>query len=93
MHISRQHLLKRYPGMNELTHLCSEQLKTLNILVEYLCKSIHRKRGGGMSVKTLPTYLLQIFSKIFPYSRVIVKSIVNPDNNFKRNSFANTKRC
>ena len=35
-----------------------------------------------MLIRTLPTTLLQIFCKIIPNSKVIVKSIIAPDNNF-----------
>ena len=37
---------------------------------------------GEMLTKTLPTTLLQIFCKIIPKSKVIVKSITDPDDNF-----------
>ena len=37
-----------------------------------------------MSIRTLPTTLLQIFYKIILYFQVIVKSVICPDNNFSR---------
>ena len=36
---------------------------------------------GGMLIRTLPTTLLQIFCKIILNSQVIIKSIIDPDNN------------
>ena len=33
-------------------------------------------------IRTLPTTLLQIFCKIIPNSKDIVKSIIAPDDNF-----------
>ena len=41
---------------------------------------------GEMLIKTLPPTLLQIFCEIFHISKVIVKSIVDPDDNFWMNS-------
>ena len=38
----------------------------------------------GMSLRTLPTTLLQIFRKIIFNSKVIAKSIKDPDDNFVR---------
>ena len=35
----------------------------------------------GMLIRTSPTTLLQIFCKIILNSQVIVKSIIDPDNN------------
>ena len=40
-----------------------------------------------MSVRTLSTYLLQIFCKINLDSKVIVKSTLGPNNNLWRNSY------
>ena len=37
---------------------------------------------GEILIRILPTTLLQIFHKIIPNSKVIVQSIINPDNNF-----------
>ena len=34
---------------------------------------------GGMMIRTLPTYLLQIFCERFCNSQVIVKNMINPD--------------
>ena len=36
--------------------------------------------------RTSPTTLLQIFWKKIPYSEFIIKSIIDPDDNFRRNS-------
>ena len=38
---------------------------------------------GEMLIRTLPTTLLQIFCNISCNSKVIVKSIIDPDNNFR----------
>ena len=40
---------------------------------------------GEMLIRTLPTSLLQIFCKIILNSKVIVKSIIDPDDNFCNN--------
>ena len=37
-------------------------------------------------MRTLPTTLLQTFCKIILNSKVIIKSIIDPDDNFSRNS-------
>ena len=39
-----------------------------------------------MLMKTLPTALLQLFCKIFLNLKVIVQSIIDPDDNSMRNS-------
>ena len=50
-------------------------------------KSIFREIFEGMIFyRTIPTTLLQIFCKIILNSKVIVKSIVVPDGNWKWNS-------
>ena len=41
-----------------------------------------------MLVRTLVTVLLQIFCKSFFISKVIVKGMKDPDNNFKSNSLS-----
>ena len=41
-----------------------------------------------MLIRTIPTTLLQIFSKISFNSKVIVKTIIGPDDNFQRISYA-----
>ena len=41
---------------------------------------------GEMLIRTLPTTFLQIFSKIILNSKVSVKSILDPDDNFWRNA-------
>ena len=41
---------------------------------------------GEMFMRTLIIILLQIFSKITLYFKLIVKSILGPDDNFWRNS-------
>ena len=41
---------------------------------------------GEMIFRTLPTTLLQIFCKIIPNFKDIVKSIVDPDDDCWRNS-------
>ena len=41
---------------------------------------------GEMLIRTLPATLLQIFRKIILNSKVIVKSISGPDDNFLWNS-------
>ena len=38
-----------------------------------------------MSIRTLPTTLLQIFCKIILISKVIIKSIIDADDNIWRN--------
>ena len=43
---------------------------------------------GKMLIKTLATTLLQIIDKIIFNFKVIVKSIIDPDDNFERNSWA-----
>ena len=43
---------------------------------------------GELLIRTLPTTLLQIFCKISCNSKVIVKSIIDPDDNFQRMSKA-----
>ena len=40
-----------------------------------------------MSIRTLPTTLLQIFCKVILNFRVIVKSITDPDENLWKNSY------
>ena len=37
---------------------------------------------GGMLIRTLPATFLQIFCKIILNSKVIVKNIIDPDDNF-----------
>ena len=39
-------------------------------------------------IRTLPTTLLQIFCKIIPNSKDIVKSIIAPDDNFRMKPYA-----
>ena len=39
---------------------------------------------GEMSIRILSTTLLQIFCKKIPNFKVIVKSIIDPDDNFQR---------
>ena len=41
-----------------------------------------------MSIRPLPTTLLQIFSKTNPSFKIIVKGIIDPDNNFRMNSLS-----
>ena len=43
---------------------------------------------GEMLIRTLPTTLLQIFCKIILNSKVIVKSIIDPDDNSWMNSLS-----
>ena len=43
---------------------------------------------GEMSIRILLTTLFQIFRKIILNFKVIVKSIIDPDDNFQRNSLA-----
>ena len=41
---------------------------------------------GEMSISILSTTLFQIFCKIILNFTVIIKSIIDPDDNFQRNS-------
>ena len=41
---------------------------------------------GEMSIRILSTTLFQIFRKIILNFKVIVESIMDPDDNFQRNS-------
>ena len=41
---------------------------------------------GEMSIKTLSTTFLQTSCKIIPKSQLSVKSIIDPDDKFQRNS-------
>ena len=50
------------------------------------CKSIVKKIfDGEMLIRSLPTTLLEIFCKIMVISKVILKSIIDPDDNCWRN--------
>ena len=72
-----------------LIHLCSQRPKSAwqfwwNLAGKRTCRKIFE---GEMLIRTLSTTLLQIFCKIILNSEVIVKSIIDPDDNFLRNSF------
>ena len=41
---------------------------------------------GEMSIRILSTTIFQIFCKIILNFKVIVKGIIDPDDNFQRNS-------
>ena len=49
--------------------------------------SVEIQSDGEMLIRTLRTILLQIFCKIISYFKVIVKSILDPDDNFPRDYF------
>ena len=46
--------------------------------------SINRLISSGILFMIMPTTLLQIFCKIILNYKVIIKSIIDPDDNFKR---------
>ena len=70
--------------------IMSININPLMISLTILIKSHKQKHreifDGEMLIKTLPPTLLQIFCEIFHISKVIVKSIVDPDDNFWMNS-------
>ena len=51
-------------------------------------KSYSKIFDGEMSVRTVPTTLLQIFCKTILTFKVIVKGIIDPDDNFWRKVLA-----
>ena len=81
-------------GMNEWTHYpkhgwvnLTVNKHSLIILIKscrqkHIWKNIWKK----MLFRILPTILLQIFFKIILNSKVVIKSNINPDDNFYRNS-------
>ena len=79
-------------GVSVVTHIKNHTVSTapLNIAAAWQCWSSNSSErivwklfGKGMRIRTLPTILLQIFWKIFLNVQVIVKSSIDPDDNFK----------
>ena len=67
-------------------NLCSQRQNGLTILMKY-CRQKHCQKifDTVMFIRTLPTTLLLIFNATMFNSGVIVKSIINPDDNFWTN--------
>ena len=61
---------------------------SLTLLMESFKRKHSRKIfEGDISIRTLPTTLFQIFCKIIINFIIIVKSTLDPDDNFKRNAY------
>ena len=71
-----------------LTHTCLERLKKAELFTKYLFdRSIfYKKYEREMFSITDLTSLLQIFCEILLYTKVIFKSVIDADDNFRKES-------
>ena len=78
--------MKAASGLEGLTIIEAKSSLTVLVLL-IMWKHIFGKQfEETMFIRIVPITLLQLFRKIVPKSQVIVKSIIDADDNFKRNS-------
>ena len=82
--------------LNSSLSLILTAAKNSQTILMKSCRQKHIKKifDGIISLKSLPTTLLQIFNKIILNPKVIVLRVYDPDNNVKRvASSINTRHC